>query len=122
MTPQNGHGGIRISPAAIAHVARDAALQSYGVVGLTSRNMFDYLASQVRSSHLQGVRVHLKGEQIIVDLYVIVQYGTRISEVAQGVMNQVKYALERTLGVPVTQINVHVQGLRVNHESHEEEH
>jgi len=51
--------------------------------------------------------------EIIVDLYVIVQYGTRISEVAHGVMHGVQYALEQALGVPVAEVNVHVQGLRM---------
>jgi uncharacterized alkaline shock family protein YloU len=47
---------------------------------------------------------------------VIVQYGTRISEVAHGVQNSVRYALEQALGIPVAEVNVHVQGLRVqNH-------
>jgi uncharacterized alkaline shock family protein YloU len=49
----------------------------------------------------------------VVDLYVIVQYGTRISEVANGVMSNVKYALEQALGMPIAAVNVHVQGLRV---------
>jgi uncharacterized alkaline shock family protein YloU len=48
-----------------------------------------------------------------VDLYVIIQYGTRISEVAHGVMHGVRYALEQALGIPVAEVNVHVQGLRM---------
>jgi len=114
---QKAEGKIEISPQAIAHVAREAALQSYGVVGLSSKNLLGEIANRLGREHdCQGAVVHVKGGQIIVDLYVIVQYGTRISEVAQGLMNRVKYALEKTLGVPVAQINVHVQGLRVNDE------
>lgn len=116
MAPKNEYGDIRISPIAIAHVAKEAALQSYGVVGLVPRNFMDRLTAQLKASHLEGVRVRVKDGRIIVDLYVIVQYGTRISEVAQGVMSQVKYALEQQLGIPVAEINVHVQSLRVNHE------
>ena len=45
---------------------------------------------------------------------VIVEYGTRISSVASSVMNIVKFAVEKAVGVPVAQVNVHVQGLRIS--------
>lgn len=110
-----GRGSIKISTQAIAHIAREAALQSYGVVGLSNRNLLGAIATRLgRDRDQQGVQVRVRNGEIIVDLYVIVQYGTRISEVAQALMSRVKYALEKTLGVPVAQINVHVRGLRVN--------
>lgn len=111
-------GKIHVSPAAVARVAREAALQSYGVVAMADRNKAHAVARRLGLEHEaeHGVRVRVKKEGLAVDLYVVVQYGTRISEVAQGVMNQVKYALEQTLGVPVAEINVHVQDVRVNHE------
>jgi uncharacterized alkaline shock family protein YloU len=89
-------------------------LQSYGVVGMANRNLIDGLADLLQPERWgRGVNVQTRDGNIIVDLYVIVQYGTRISEVANGVMTNVKYALEQTLGIPVTQVNVHVQGLRI---------
>ncbi len=110
-------GEIRVLPKAIAHVARDAALQSYGVVGFADRNLWYRIRNWFTQEDISGVRVRVKDGQIIVDLYIIVQYGTRISEVAQGVMNRVKYAVEKVVGVPVAEINVHVRGLRVNHDT-----
>ncbi len=110
-------GGVHISPTAIARVARDAALQSYGVVGLVDPNIWTVIRHALTHSDTPGVRVRVRQGRIIVDLYVVVQYGTRISEVAQGVMNRVKYALEQMVGVPIAEINVHVQDVRVNHET-----
>ncbi len=52
--------------------------------------------------------------QILIDLYVVVEYGTRISEVAQGIKNRVKFAVEHATGLTVAEVNVHVQGLRVS--------
>ncbi len=122
MKTREDTGTIQISPDAVAHVARDAALQSYGVVGLSPRNVWERLCGLLRGdTYPQGVRVRIREGQITVDLYIIVQYGTRISEVAQGVMSQVKYAIEQTLGIPVAAINVHVKGLRINHDHQEEE-
>jgi len=44
----------------------------------------------------------------------VVEYGTRISEVAQNMMQSVKFNVERALGMQVAEVNVHVQGLRVS--------
>lgn len=111
-------GKIHVSPAAVARVAREAALQSYGVVGMVDKNKAHALARRLglERDAEQGVRVRVIPEGLVLDLYVVVQYGTRISVVAQGVMGQVKYAVEHTLGIPVAQINVHVQDVRINHE------
>ncbi|MGC9361195.1 MAG: Asp23/Gls24 family envelope stress response protein [Anaerolineae bacterium] len=53
---------------------------------------------------------------MVIDLFVVIQYGTRISEVAQNVMETVKFGVERSLGMPVAEVNVHVQGLHMNNE------
>jgi uncharacterized alkaline shock family protein YloU len=58
--------------------------------------------------------VHFDGRHIAIDLYVVIEYGTRISSVAASVSNIVRYNVEKTLGMPVNEINVHVRGLRVS--------
>jgi uncharacterized alkaline shock family protein YloU len=54
------------------------------------------------------------GEQIEIDLYIIIEYGTRISSVAASAANTVRYQVERALGMPVSAVNVNVQDLRVS--------
>ena len=61
-----------------------------------------------------GVQVSTSDDQITIDLYIIVEYQTRISSVAASVANTVHYQVERSLGMPVKAVNVHVQGLRVS--------
>ena len=51
--------------------------------------------------------------RILIELYIIVEYGTRISEVGRNVMSAVKFAVESMLGTPVVEVNVNVQGVRV---------
>jgi uncharacterized alkaline shock family protein YloU len=114
MTEENRLGRIEISPHAIATIAGDAVLKCYGVVGLASKNLIGGLADLLQPDRWgRGVDVHVREGQVIVDLYVVIQYGTRISAVAHGVMHGVKYALEQALGIPITEVNVHVQGLRM---------
>ena len=109
-------GSIHISPKAIATIAWQAALQSYGIVGLAPRNLADDIAGRIVKDPLQGVEVSYDGNQITIDLYVIVEYGTRIKSVAHSVANTVRYQVEKAIGLPVQAINVHVQGLRVSEE------
>ena len=114
MTKEKNLGRIEISPHAIATIAGDAVLKCYGVVGMSSKNVIGGLADLLqRERWSKGVDVRVRDGNVIVDLYVIIQYGTRISEVAHGVMSGVKYALEQALGLPIAEVNVHVQGLRL---------
>ena len=118
MTDENPRGRVEISPHAIAIIAGEAVLRCYGVVGMASKNLIGGIADLLQPDRWgRGVDVQVRDGQIAVDLYVIVQYGTRISEVAHSVMHQVKYALEQALGIPVAQVNVHIQGLRMPNDS-----
>jgi len=114
MTDEKTLGRIEISPHAIATIAGEAVLRCYGVVGMASKNLIGGIADLLQPDRWgRGVDVQVRDGQVVVDLYVIIQYGTRISEVANGVMHGVQYALQQTLGLPVAEVNVHVQGLRM---------
>lgn len=106
-------GRIDISPTAVAHLASAAVVKSYGVVGMASPDLRGGIAELLNRDLHRGVRVQHVNDQFIIDLYVIIQYGTRISEVAQQIMRTVKYRVEKSLGIPVSRVNIHVQGLRM---------
>jgi uncharacterized alkaline shock family protein YloU len=73
MTDENTPlGSIRVMPRAIASIAYQAALESYGVVGLTSKNIVDGLTQVIVKDPTYGVDVHYDGLNINIDLYVIV--------------------------------------------------
>ena len=107
-------GGIHISPNAIASIAYHATLESYGVVGLAPKNFAEGVALTITREPARGVSVRFDGENIDIDIYVIVEYGTRITTVADSVANTVRYHVETAIGMPVHEINVHVAGLRVS--------
>ena len=108
-------GKIEVSPRAIVSIASHAVLNCYGVVGMASSTLRDGIAEilQVENYH-RGVEVKLLDERIVIDLYVVMEYGTRLSEVSHNVMESVKFEVEKALGMPVAAVNVHVQGLRVS--------
>lgn len=108
-------GKIEVSPRAISHLASRAAQRSYGVVGLASRHARPGWAELLRREEVyKGVDVAITEGSVVIDLYVIIEYGTRISEVARNIMSNAKFTVEAALGVPVVQVNVNVQGIRVS--------
>lgn len=107
-------GRITISPHAIATIACRAATQSYGIVGMASRNLMTELAHTFAHDPSHGVEVRAIRNSIIIDLYVVVEYDTRISSVAASVANSVRYQVEKAIGLPVAAVNVHIQDLRVS--------
>ena len=113
-------GRIKVSPAAIAALVTEAVKECYGVVGMSSRSRLDDLAGSLHRSARRGVDISEGDSGVIVDVYVIVEYGTRISEVASGVMRRIHFSLTQTAGIPVQAVNVHVQGLRVSDSQNDE--
>jgi uncharacterized alkaline shock family protein YloU len=107
-------GRITIAPRAIATIAFHAARLSYGVVGLTSKNLVEGITQVIVKDPSHGIEVKYDDHKISIDIYVIIEYGTRIKSVARSVSNTIKFNVEKALGMPVEEVNVHVRGLRVS--------
>lgn len=118
-------GRVEVAPAAIGSLVAEAVKECYGVVGMASRtrlgdtlaSLGTSLAGSAQRGSRRGIDVRIDDDGIVLDLYVVVEYGTRITEVAAGVMRRVRFTIENTVGLPVKAVNVHVQGLRVSEES-----
>lgn len=110
----NDLGRIEISPLAVATIASQAVLRSYGIVGMAAKNVVEGIANALTRDPRKGIEVHLDGDEVKIDVFVIVEYGTRITAVAHSVANTVRFNIEKALGVCVSEVNVHVQGLRVS--------
>ncbi len=107
-------GRIHISPNAVATIAYRATLESYGVVGLAPKNIADGIVKSITREPSRGVTVRYNGEDIDIEIHIVVEYGTRINSVAESVANTVRYHVEKALGLRVNTVNVHVAGLRVS--------
>lgn len=106
-------GKIEVAPRAIATIAAETVGHAYGVVGMAPRNLREGVAQVLRRQDAhKGVDVQVRGDAIVIDLYIIVAQGTRIAEVAKNVRETVHYAVERALGMPVAEVNVRIQGLQ----------
>lgn len=111
---EESKGKIDISSATIATITNQAVNQCYGVVGMANKNLVNGIAQLLSRDNRRGVDVKVNGDKIVIDVYVIVQYGVRIRVVAESIQNTVKFHVEKALGLPVHAVNVYVQGLRMS--------
>lgn len=111
---EDSKGRIDISSATIATITNQAVHQCYGVVGMASKNLVNGIAQLLSRDNRRGVEIRVDGDQISIDVYVIVEYGVRIRAVAESIQHTVKFHVEKSLGLPVHAVNVYVQGLRMS--------
>lgn len=111
----NEFGQIDISTDVLAQIAGGAAVECYGIVGMASKHQIrDGLTDILRKENFaKGVVIRQQAEELHIDMYIIVSYGTKISEVAYQVQSKVKYTVNKTLGMSVKSVNIFVQGVRV---------
>jgi uncharacterized alkaline shock family protein YloU len=114
MSERHIPGRIEVSPSAVATIASHAVLNSYGVVGMSSKNLVNGLAQILRADSKRGVEVRIDHDEIVIDLYVVIEYGVRVATVARNIISGVKFSVEKAIGTPVTSVNVHVQGLHIS--------
>ena len=110
------YGTITIENEVIARVAGMAAMECYGVVGMASINMKDGFVQLLLGENLtKGIKGEtLENEEVVLSFHIIVEYGTKISAIADNLMSTVKYRVEEMLGITVDHINVNVEGIRVD--------
>ena len=112
MTHQESMGTIQISEDVVASIATSACLEVEGVGGLMNANVTDYVTGKKMTA--KGIRVEMDGEGIVVNLFIVVRYGSAIGDVAKKVQQMVRTALEGMTGFAVTAVNVHVGGISFN--------
>ena len=100
-------GRITIASDAIAHIVGETVRECYGVVAMAGPK---WLPERVR----RGIDVARAGDDVLIDLHVVVEYGLNLAEVASSIRNRVTYEVERMTGLPVRAVEVHIDGVRRN--------
>ena len=112
---QQDLGRIEVSRQVIASIAGHAANECYGIVAMSARGLRDGIALRLQRENIhRGVEVKVEHDGINVTLYVVVEYGVRITEVARSLQDAVRYQVERALGLQVKTVDVNVQGIHLD--------
>lgn len=108
------YGEISIDPSVIAKIAGISAMESYGIVGMASKDATDELFKLLKWDNLsQGIKVTMNEGKVTIDLHVILEFGIKISVVAENIIDRVKFNVENMTGVEIDNVKVHVEGIRV---------
>jgi uncharacterized alkaline shock family protein YloU len=110
----NELGNIYISEDLLANIAGLAAIECYGLVGMATKKGKDGIVELLKREHMsRGVKVVENNGKLTIDLYVIVEFGIKISVVAENIIDKVKYTVENLTGMKVEKVNVNVESVRV---------
>jgi len=109
----NTLGDILIDENVIGKLAGVSAMECYGLVGMVSKNATSGLVKLLKNEQLnKGVEIKAYEDGIIIDLFVIIQFGTKISVVAENIIEQVKFNVEKQTGLEVKKVNLNIEGVK----------
>lgn len=114
------YGQIKIADEVVGIIAGLAATEVKGVAGMSGGIAGGISEMLGRKNLSKGVKVEVGEKEAAIDLYIIVEYGAKIPEVAWEIQEKVKNAVETMTGLNVVEVNIHVQGVNIEKESKEE--
>lgn len=107
----NELGAIRIADEVVSTVAGLAAADVEGVASMSGGWSTDLVEKLGRKNFGKGIKVEVADEQTKIDIFIVVEFGYQIPEVAGNVQKEVKMAVETMTGLSVTTVNVHIVGV-----------
>lgn len=111
----NAYGSIKISEDAIAGIVSMVAAQIKGISAM-SGSMAAGLTEKLGKKNLtKGVKVELNDQDVIIALYIFVEYGVKIPKLALEIQNQVRDSIHTMTGLRVKEVNIYVQGISFDH-------
>jgi len=112
-------GSIRIANEVVRIIAGIAASEVKGIMGMSGGVADGFAELLLKKNLAKGVKVEVGERQVAVDLFVIVEYGSKIPEIAYEAQENVKRAIESMTGLEVVEVNVHIQGVEFRNEESE---
>ena len=103
---------VKIAPDVVATIASVSASEIKGVAGMCSSfagGIAEMLGAKKNTS--KGIKVELKENTAVIDMYIIVEYGFKIPELARELQENVKNNVETMTGITVEKVNVHIDGI-----------
>lgn len=115
ITLKDSLGTVSFSTAALSQIAANAVMECVGVVGMSYRSAKSNIARLLKGEHsAKGVEVREIDGKLVLDVFVIIKFETKISVVAENIIESVKYAIENQTGLVVDKVNLNIEGVKVN--------
>lgn len=112
----NGYGSVKISNDVVAIIAGVAATEIEGVAGM-SGGITGGITEMLGMKNLsKGVKVEVGNEEAAIDLFIVVEYGSKIADLGEKVQKNVKSTVETMTGLNVVEVNINIQGVNFSNE------
>jgi uncharacterized alkaline shock family protein YloU len=106
-------GSVSFADEVIAQIVGLTVLECYGVVGMAATSLTRGVARLLTRDRLtQGVSVRREADGLSIDLYVVVEFGLNLAEVAANLRSRVKYQVEKLTELEVSSLQIHIQGVK----------
>ncbi len=113
-------GTVKITEEVVAIIAGIAAMEISGVAGMSGGFAGEIVEMLGRKNLSKGVKVEVGEKEAAIDLYIIIEYGCRIPDVAWDIQERVKKSVETMTGLNVIEVNIHIQGVNFDKEHKKE--
>ena len=107
-------GNVDIELDVLAKCAGIIASNCYGVVGMAYRSKSDEFANLLKKDSLtKGIKVEFEDEKLKIDMHIIVDYGVNINAICNSIISNVKYQLNKITGLEIANVDIYVEGFRM---------
>lgn len=115
------HGSVKVADDVVAIISGVAATEIEGVAGM-SGGFADGIGDMLGMKNLsKGVKIELGQQEVKIDVFITVEYGSNITQVGKKVQENVKKTVETMTGLDVLEVNVNIQGVNIPKENKKEE-
>jgi uncharacterized alkaline shock family protein YloU len=121
VSDDNGLGTVEIAPEVIEVITGIAASEVDGLSSMRGNFASGVVERLGKKSHSKGVKVELTENGILVDLYVVLNFGVSIPEVAQKLQINIRQTIKNMTALDIDEINVHVVGVQMEGRENPEE-
>ena len=101
---------LSVSEEVISTIVEKTVMSIPGIHDING-GFIDGITNMLGTKRVKGIRVDILEKTISIDIYLIVEYGVKIPDIAWDVQDKVKKTIEEMVGMTVTAVNIHIQGI-----------
>jgi len=101
---------LTVSDEVISTIVEKTVMSIPGIYDING-GIIDGITNMLGSKRMRGIKVDIDNKSVSIDIYVIVEYGVKIPDIAWDIQDKVKKIIEDMTGLNVTAVNIHIQGI-----------
>jgi len=101
---------LTVSDEVISTIVEKTVMSIPGIYDING-GIIDGITNMLGSKRMRGIKVDIDNKSVSIDIYVIVEYGVKIPDIAWDIQDKVKKIIEDMTGLAVTAVNIHIQGI-----------